>query len=334
MPTYNQTFERWELIVVADGCTDDTAAVVRGVGDRRVRLVVEDEHCGSPGQMRNRGVGVATGSVVCYLDHDDQWVPEHLAMLATLYKDAANRVVATGCRRVNRDGRMLGATVPLNLAWHPELQVVSPIFEPSRVSHRRDVLDALGGWVTDQVGLEDWDLWVRMADAGETFTVLSARTVSCTLDSRSRRHRLGHRYLHGFGPPLEAADAARILARTQQDDVRNDLNRHHRADVAAWYRALRETGELRLTDSMTIDSLLGALEADEPDRHFSPHVRRCGDRYVLCRILACRSRAHAERIVAINRRRMPRSTSYLADLMRAEGVCLSQGQGGSDDRKN
>jgi glycosyltransferase involved in cell wall biosynthesis len=312
-----QAYQRWELIVVADGCADDTADVVRSFGDHRIRLIDRPEHCGCPGLLRNAGVSASGGDIVCYLDHDDAWDPEHLFSLATAYRAAEVRVLATGCRRVARDGRLLGQTVPVNLAWHPELQVVSPIFEPSRVSHRRDVLDPLGGWATDNIGLEDWDLWLRLADAGESFTLLPQQSVRCTLRPDSRRFMLGHRYLLTFGTLLDEPAARKVLEEADKDEARRELADRYRDDVVEWYEALAASGQLRLPAGMSFATLLAELRADIRDFPFRPHIRPSGDGYVLCRVLACRDRAHAERVVAVNRHRTPRSSAYLADLMAA-----------------
>jgi glycosyltransferase involved in cell wall biosynthesis len=330
MPTFNyaeaistairsiirQTYRRWELIVVDDSSTDGTASVAESFGDRRVKIIRRDGHSGQPGLLRNTGVAAARGHIICYLDHDDQWAPGHLAALAAAYADPQVRVVATGCRRVSTGGRVLGGTVPVNMAWHPELQIVSPIFEPSRVSHRVEVLESAGGWSGSRLGLEDWDLWVRLADLGESFTLLPQRSVDCTLDPRSRRHSLDHRYLLTFGPPVDAGTVHAVLAAARRPDVRAELGRRHREDVVAWYRAMAATGQLRLADRVTVEQMLELQRADlAGDPPFHPHIRPYGDAYVLCRVLACQSRSHAERIVDVNRRRMTRSSAYLHELI-------------------
>lgn len=310
-----QSYDRWELIVIADGCTDETAEVVEGFADPRIRLIELAEHAGNPGLLRNIGAEAAGGDVICYLDHDDWWEPAHLADLVTVYREQSVRLVATGCRRVSPSGQVLGMTVPANLAWHPELQVVSPIFEPSRVSHRGGVLPAVGGWSTSSVGLEDWDLWLRLADAGEHFTVLPQRSVKCTLRPESRRHSLAHRYLLTFGPPVDAATAQHVMVATEDAAFQQELGSRYRADVIDWYHAMAATGELRLPRGMSFAALLAELRAVLGSPPFRPHIRPHAEGYVLCRVLSCRTREHAQRIVSINQSRMPRSSAYLQALM-------------------
>ena len=72
-----QTFRDLEAIVVDDGSTDDTAAVVRPfLADGRVRYVRTD-HRGQP-QAKNTGVRLARAPLVAFLDADDLWLPAKL----------------------------------------------------------------------------------------------------------------------------------------------------------------------------------------------------------------------------------------------------------------
>lgn len=71
-----QTYQRIEVIVVDDGSTDDTAAIVDEYRSS-VRYVWQN-NCG-PAATRNRGVDEATGTFVAFLDADDLWHPTKLA---------------------------------------------------------------------------------------------------------------------------------------------------------------------------------------------------------------------------------------------------------------
>ena len=72
-----QTFADWEAIVVDDGSTDDTAAIATGF-DPRIRIIRQENQGLSA--ARNTGVAAARGEYLAFLDSDDEWRPEHLAI--------------------------------------------------------------------------------------------------------------------------------------------------------------------------------------------------------------------------------------------------------------
>jgi glycosyltransferase involved in cell wall biosynthesis len=74
------TFSDWEMIVVGDACTDDTAEVVQSFGDERIRFVNLPVNAGEQSVPNNEGVRLARGEFIAFLNHDDLWTPEHLSV--------------------------------------------------------------------------------------------------------------------------------------------------------------------------------------------------------------------------------------------------------------
>ena len=75
-----QTVANWEMIVVGDACTDDTAAVVQRLGDRRIKFVNLSRNTGEQSGPNNVGVAEARGSLIAFLNHDDLWFEDHLLL--------------------------------------------------------------------------------------------------------------------------------------------------------------------------------------------------------------------------------------------------------------
>lgn len=77
------TLEAWELLVVGDHCTDDSAAVVDAFADPRVSFVNLPVNTGEQSGPNNEGLRRARGRYIAYLNHDDLYFPDHLAACVT-----------------------------------------------------------------------------------------------------------------------------------------------------------------------------------------------------------------------------------------------------------
>jgi len=105
IPTYNrassventlagcfaQSFENFEIVVVDDGSSDDTLAVLEKISDPRL-VVVAQENAG-PAAARNHGMRVATGEYIAFLDSDDVWYPDFLQQAENAYQSAPNQLL-------------------------------------------------------------------------------------------------------------------------------------------------------------------------------------------------------------------------------------------------
>jgi glycosyltransferase involved in cell wall biosynthesis len=76
-----QSFADFELIVVGDGCTDDTEEVVAAFRDQRIRWCNLTTNCGNQAAPNNAGLDLARGKYIAYMHQDDLWLPNHLETL-------------------------------------------------------------------------------------------------------------------------------------------------------------------------------------------------------------------------------------------------------------
>jgi hypothetical protein len=167
-----QTRPDFEVIVIDDGSTDDTAAVAAGFADPRVR-VYSQENAG-PSAARNRGIAQAVGEYVSSLDSDDLWLPDYLAEMGRALEENPRAGFAY-TRAWVLDASDRFRTVPTG-AWHrpptpmlPRDQFVSELLQECFVNAptiRRTALERVGGYDESLSHGEDWELWLRLANAG------------------------------------------------------------------------------------------------------------------------------------------------------------------------
>ncbi len=167
-----QTFPEFELIVSDDGSTDDTVSVTRraAAGDPRV-VIVPSPH-GGPAAARNTAFAVARGRFLALLDSDDAWMPEYLAEqleLAHRYPGAAVFTPNGISRGSELDGQPLWpATSGLRtLALHDMIAEDNAVCVMSLF--RREVVQRAGGFDPRFTGNEDYEFWLRAANAGFGF---------------------------------------------------------------------------------------------------------------------------------------------------------------------
>jgi glycosyltransferase involved in cell wall biosynthesis len=175
-----QTIEDFELLVVGDGCTDETAEVVRGFNDRRIRWfdLPKAPHFGYAN--RNVALREATGQLIAFMAHDDLWLPDHLELLARCLEQSEAEIVYSRPVWIIPPG--LIAPLVFNL-HHPE--TLSRFVEKKSSSipagcfvHKRECLDKYGYWNADLPSCGDLDMWARIIEGGgrENFAYLPEAT--------------------------------------------------------------------------------------------------------------------------------------------------------------
>lgn len=138
-----QTLEDFELLVIGDGCTDNSADVVAAASDPRVSWHNLARRSGSQAAPNNEGLRRARGEYVAYHGHDDLWHPQHLSTLAEALDDtgadlAYGGTIFYGPREADVRG-VTGVAPPLR---GNTLRFVAP----SSIAHRRDLVDRIGTW--------------------------------------------------------------------------------------------------------------------------------------------------------------------------------------------
>lgn len=185
IPTYNcsaylaeavesvlaQTFRDFEVLVIDDGSTDDTAAVMRRYGPP-VRYIRQSNR--GVAVARNHGIEQSRGRYVAFLDADDTWLPHKLErQLAALAEQPACRACYSAFVNVSSDRRPLGVTRSerQGSALQDLLLRGNVIGTPSTVLCERSLTLAVGGFDPLLSLGADWDMWIRLGAFTEFFYV-------------------------------------------------------------------------------------------------------------------------------------------------------------------
>lgn len=180
IPTYNtarfvgaavesvlaQTFEDFEVIIVDDGSTDNTREIIARFVDPRIRYVYQENQERSA--ARNAGIRLARGEYIAFLDADDVWLPEKLALQVSLLETLpAVGLVYTGAY-VMEHGRIFTEQKGKHRG-----RVVKPLLAVDNIVAgsgctpmvRRECFDQVGLFdqVSSVIPCEDWDMWLRIA---------------------------------------------------------------------------------------------------------------------------------------------------------------------------
>ena len=181
VPTYNrpdrlrealqsilaQTLQDFEIIVVNDGATDVWPAIDALTHGGRITYVKHERNKGLAAS-RNTGVRLARGTYIAYLDDDDRYYPDHLAVLVQALQQGEFKAAYTDAFRAMEvcDGsqrRVTQRDLPYSYDFNAARLLVTNYFPVLCVMHERACLDEIGLFDESLFAHEDWDLWIRMA---------------------------------------------------------------------------------------------------------------------------------------------------------------------------
>ncbi len=213
IPTYNrakyleravysvlqQTLPCAELLVIDDGSTDETAAIIKTIKKMAGRSEVEIRYIFQENQgaasARNRGIAEASHDMLCFLDSDDWWKKEKIAeQWAAMNRQPHYLISHTGeiwyrhGKRVNQKQKHAPGQGEIF-----QRCLGMCVVGMSTVMVRRQLFDQYGVFNPDLLCCEDYDLWLRVSRQ-EHFLLVDKPLISKEggrADQLSRIHRLG-----------------------------------------------------------------------------------------------------------------------------------------------
>jgi glycosyltransferase involved in cell wall biosynthesis len=204
-----QTYGAWECVVVDDGSTDDTRAVVEAYAarDPRVRYVRQEN--ARQGAARNNGISHSSGAYFQFLDSDDLLETSKFERQVEYLETHTDvDLVYSNVRYFDSAGAGLGHTRAYSVwddggHWMPEVSgrgrvLLEPLLRNNIMVVnaplvRRRVVETVGEFDAGLTPVEDWDYWTRCAVAGFNFryedsdgvrALVRAHDLSASLDGR------------------------------------------------------------------------------------------------------------------------------------------------------
>ncbi len=173
-----QDFADFELLVIDDGSSDETAAVVRQCDDPRIRLLRQETNRGLVATL-NEGLREARAPLVARQDADDLSCRDRLSkQVAYLSANPGDVAVGSEAYLIDERGRCRGTLrlprTRAQLRW--DLCFRNPVPHSSVMLRRREILGEYGGY-PNSIASEDYALWSRLA-ADECFGLQPRRLVS------------------------------------------------------------------------------------------------------------------------------------------------------------
>lgn len=175
IPTYNrawtlkkaiesvlkQDYKNFELIVVDDGSTDDTEALVKKY-EKSVKFIQQPNLGVSA--ARNKGISVSSGTLIAFLDSDDYWYPEKLTAQVEFFNQNPDALICQTEEIWIRNGKRVNPQKKhqkqSGMIFMPSLALC--LISPSAVMMRRTLFAKVDVFDESLPACEDYDLWLRV----------------------------------------------------------------------------------------------------------------------------------------------------------------------------
>ncbi len=177
-----QSYRNWEAVLVDDASSDGSYELAADYAERspeRLKAIRLERNVGVVG-ARNAAIQASGGELVALLDHDDYWHESYLERLVGLYDGATEterRVGIVSCDAlIHGPHGLTGERLSEIFAWTDQVDYDAMIrhnYVFARALFARRAYDEVGGFAAETAGSDDYDLWLRMIEAG--YAVLAVR---------------------------------------------------------------------------------------------------------------------------------------------------------------
>lgn len=157
----SQSFQNFELIVIDDGSTDNTDEILLKYTNKIHITKIENSGVSA---ARNRGVDLANGQWICFLDSDDEWLSHKLQSQYDFIQSNPLIPVIHGEEIWIRNGKRVNPKKKHKKSGGDIFEKCLPLclISPSAVCIKKEIYLAMGGFDEDFIVCEDYDLWLKL----------------------------------------------------------------------------------------------------------------------------------------------------------------------------
>lgn len=172
-----QTYRDFEVIIIDDGSTDNTSELVSSYNDQRIRYFHQENHGVS--SARNKGLSIATGDFIAFLDSDDHWKKEKLQKAEKYIRSFPDTGIFHTEEIWYRHGKLLKQLKkhqkPSGCVYTSALPICCISISTAII--RKDIFDSIGTFDETLEACEDYDFWLRATHKYEVKLIPEKLTV-------------------------------------------------------------------------------------------------------------------------------------------------------------
>lgn len=164
----NQTYQNFELLICANGCTDNTITIIGDIlcnSDKKDKIFLTTTPIAGKCNALNYLLNLSTAKWVAIIDADDTWQPNKLAEQVKYMPHYD--VIGTKCKYMNKNGNEFLFNNPIpsvhdEIKHHIRIKKVNPIINCSALV-KKSFINNFDGWNATYEGVEDFYLWAQIA---------------------------------------------------------------------------------------------------------------------------------------------------------------------------
>ena len=153
----SQSYDHWELIIINDNCPENSCDSILHIIDNDDRIIkIDNEKNIGVSKSRNKGINIASGDIIAFLDSDDYWVYNKLENQIEKIQDGCD-VVCSNYIRIYENGRQSEVA-------HKEMFFYSDMLKSNQIGNLTGIYNCkkIGKIYQEDVGHEDYVMWLQV----------------------------------------------------------------------------------------------------------------------------------------------------------------------------